>query len=46
MKEQSEINKSIAFIQDGSAFFQVLNEAGDDWDEIATRLAYETWLNQ
>jgi hypothetical protein len=46
MKTESEINKSIAYIQDGTAFFQVLNESGDDWDELATRQAYENWKNQ
>lgn len=38
-------NPNIAHIvaQDGTVF-QVLNEAGDDWDEAATRIAYESWM--
>ena len=28
---------------DGTVF-QVLNEAGDDWDEAATRAAYDAYL--
>lgn len=43
MKSENEINRSIAYIQDGTAFFQVLNQAGDDWDEPATRAAYDQW---
>ena len=35
---------NIAHIQDGIAVFQVLNEAEDDWDELATREQYELWL--
>jgi hypothetical protein len=31
-------------IRDGDAIFQVLNADGTDWDEAATRAAYETWL--
>jgi hypothetical protein len=43
MKEESEVNKNICFIQDGKVFFQVLNEDGTDWDEPATKAAYEEW---
>ena len=37
-----EFNPNIAHIvaEDGTVF-QVLNEAGDDWDEAATRAQYE-----
>ena len=38
------MNESIAHIRDGEQTFQVLNEAGDDWDESATRALYEAWL--
>ena len=34
----------IAHIRDGDNVFQVLNEDGTDWDEAATRAAYEAWL--
>ena len=36
-------NPSTAHIRDGENVFQVLNEAGDDWDESATRAIYEAW---
>lgn len=38
-------NPNIAYITaaDGNVF-QVLNEAGDDWDEAATRAEYEASL--
>jgi len=38
-------NPDIAHItaQDGTVF-QVLNEAGDDWDEAATQAAYDAWM--
>lgn len=38
-------NSHIAHITaaDGT-IFQVLNDAGDDWDEAATRAAYEQWV--
>lgn len=38
-------NPDIAHItaQDGTVF-QVLNAAGDDWDEAATRAAYDAWV--
>jgi len=32
----AEVNKSIAHVEHEGKFFQVLNEAGDDWDEQAT----------
>jgi hypothetical protein len=35
---------TIAHIRDGDAVFQVLNADGPDWDEAATRDAYEAWL--
>lgn len=37
-------NPNIAHIAvpDGPVF-QVLNDAGDDWDELATRTQYEAW---
>ena len=38
------MNENIAHIRDGDQVFQVLNEAGDDWDEAATRALYEAWL--
>jgi len=34
---------NIAHIRDGDAVFQVLNESGTDWNEAATRAAYEAW---
>ena len=36
--------EAIAHIRHGEQVFQVLNEAGDDWDEAATREAYEAWM--
>lgn len=36
-------NPQIAHIVDGGNVFQVLNEDGTDWDEAATRAAYEAW---
>lgn len=36
-------NPNIAHIRDGENVFQVLNETGTDWDEQATRAAYEAW---
>jgi hypothetical protein len=44
MKEESEVNKNIAHIQHDGKFFQVLNEEGTDWDEVATRQAYDAYL--
>jgi hypothetical protein len=46
MKTLQEINQSIAHItqtlQDGrKIYFQVLNEAGDDWDEEKTTIEYQ-----
>ena len=36
------INENIAYLTAPSGKkYQVLNEAGDDWDEAATREAYE-----
>lgn len=37
-------NPNIAHITDGENVFQVLNEDSTDWDEAATRAAYEAWL--
>jgi hypothetical protein len=37
-------NPSMAHISQDEQVFQVLNEAGDDWDEAATRAQYEAWL--
>ena len=37
-------NQQVAHIQDGDNVFQVLNSDGTDWDEEATRAAYEAWL--
>ena len=34
---------NIAHIRDGDHVFQVLNEAGTDWDESATRDLYAAW---
>jgi hypothetical protein len=34
---------NIAHIQDNDNIFQVLNENGNDWDEQATKVAYEAW---
>jgi hypothetical protein len=31
-------------VADDGTVFQVLNEAGDDWDEAATKAEYEAWL--
>lgn len=41
-----EFNESIAYVQhpDGTKI-QVLNEAGDDWDEVATQAAYNDYVN-
>ncbi len=39
-------NPSVAHIRHGEHVFQVLNEDGTDWDEGATRTAYETWLSE
>ena len=39
-------NENIAHIRHGDQVFQVLNADGTDWDEAATRAAYETWLAQ
>ena len=36
-------NLTISHIRDGENVFQVLNEDGTDWDEEATRAAYEAW---
>ncbi len=36
--------EAIAHIKHGEHVFQVLNEAGDDGDEAATRAEYEAWL--
>jgi hypothetical protein len=35
---------NIAHIVDGPNVFQVLNQDGTDWDEAATRAAYEAYL--
>jgi len=45
MPKPATFNPNIAHItaEDGTVF-QVLNEAGDDWDEAATRAEYEAWL--
>lgn len=34
----------IAHISEGEEVFQVLNEAGDDWDEAATYALRDAWL--
>lgn len=40
-------NPSIAHIADGAGnLFQVLNEAGDDWDEAATIAQRDDFYNQ
>ena len=49
MKTFEQINPHIAHIThyiDGVivGYFQELNEAGDDWDEQATRTVYENYL--
>ena len=41
--KKSDINESIAYIQDGDEYFQVLNETGDDWDEQATAALYQSY---
>lgn len=51
MKTLAELNLGIAYIthpvEEGvMVYFQVLNEAGDDWDEAATQAAYQEFLNQ
>lgn len=43
MPQPETFDPRIAHIQDGEAIFQVLNEDGTDWDEAATRAAYEAW---
>lgn len=37
-------DSDIAHIRDGGNVFQVLNADGTDWDEAATREAYDAWL--
>ena len=37
-------NPQVAHIKHGEHVFQVLLEDGTDWDEAATRAAYEAWL--
>lgn len=44
--KREEINESIAFIQDGDEFFQILNENKDDWDESATATLYQEFKTQ
>jgi hypothetical protein len=49
MKAKEEIIESIAHIshilEDQTiAYFQVLNESQDDWNEEATNLEYQTWI--
>ena len=39
-----QINPEIAFIRDGDVYFQVINTAGDDWDEAATAEMYQNYL--
>lgn len=51
MSNQPEgFNQSIAHIthnKNGETFiFQVLNAEGTDWDEVATRAAYDQWRDQ
>lgn len=41
--KKSEINESIAYIQDRNEFFQVLNAEGNDWDEGATAALYNEY---
>lgn len=45
MTKPATFNPNIAYItaEDGTVF-QVLNEAGDDWDEEATRAEYQAYL--
>lgn len=45
MPNPETFNPNIAHItaEDGTVF-QVLNEAGDDWDEAATRALYDAYL--
>ena len=42
---ESEVNKSIAHIEVGGKYFQVINEAGDDWDEALTQALYQSHVN-
>lgn len=42
----TDFNPNIAHIRDGENVFQVLTEDGTDWDEAATRAAYEAWKAQ
>lgn len=40
-----DFKPNIAHIEaDDGTVFQVLNLAGDDWDEAATRADYDAWL--
>lgn len=43
---REQINPNIAHIQDGEQYFQVLNAAGDDWDEAATVALYNAWQSE
>lgn len=46
MPNPETFNPNIAHISAGpdGPVFQVLNETGDDWDEPATRAAYDAYL--
>jgi len=43
MLTEAQVVKTIAYIQDGDRFFQVLNDELDDWNEDATVEQYETF---
>ena len=44
MAAPQTFDPNIAHIRDGEHVFQVLAADGSDWDEAATRAAYEAWL--
>lgn len=44
--QKEDIKESIAYIQDGEEFFQVLNEDETGWDESATAELYEQFKVQ
>lgn len=42
---EEEVNKSVAHMEVGGKYFQVLNEAGDDWDEELTQALYQSHVD-
>lgn len=41
---KEEVNESIAYIEVGGKYFQVVNEAGNDWDEELTQALYQSYV--